>query len=1301
MRIFEAPLLLWLTIVTAASANNFVSKHRVCDPTQNSWHPYTGVRIFNDVVYSSPVVVSDGDFSHLVEDPQFSASIVAVHCQDGEPTDAKKLWFVGWGNKEKVAGLASLSSMEAMWNREFCLLDFQKKETCYKVVRRRKYALRKLPLFRAGKIIGGLFQRHPEVESETGMSDPMDDYEVVEDPDKKSCKGCGKKSCSGKCKKPKKKKSGCGKCGKKGCSGKCKKKVPPAPVEPEDPCRGCGETDCQKGECGEVPDTPCPGCNVPECSGKCGKEPKQPCEGCNSKKCKGECGLIEDPIEIISPYPQPSTTYEPDWDSWTPPTTVPEPPIYSPAPGWPEVPMSETSSTVVDYVTVTTTWSESESYFSSESPVWSETSVPEWESPSSSAFSSSWEATSTSESPVTPTSSSVFSEPSPSELPLDPRDSLKEDQPYDDYDDDHYDDGYDDEPYYDDDDDDYPPHYDDDDDDYDYDDDDYDDDFDDPYHDPDHDLDFDHPPPIPDYPPPPAPPVDNDPITLPKPCPDPNCGHKSCQRSRKIEIDIRINKQGHVRRDEIPGVATEDNVESAQWPYPIPYDHPYDNAYPWPHPSYPMGPPVGHRRSRARAKNKHKSYPCDDTGCDNERCLRARRAIEIEIIRAHNASVFSAAQEPVASLSPAAIVPETEYVPQNLLDLFKHFHPPCCEMDCGHNDCDNSRSRIELNIRIREQGGNITEDPLKPPCGINHPPVEDLLPQDLKCLFKMFHPPCKGGGGCGGCNRIELDIRIRDNNTDTDNSTSAPGLEKRHALEDEPMVEAQRLDWFRSPSARQRGRGRSGRQIRETIVSQQEEMAKKNGLMDLHDFFKQKHKEKYGEPCEEIDCGHDECDDMRDDYRDDMRGRYPRKQHRPRPITRNNKGSSTIELDIRINENGTTVKRDLSTLEGSNNTMPVSYSTVVKHSGKARSQQARRRGPFNRYPSSRSRYGNRGGYRRYGDDGSTPPVPPVAPPMAPGTPPIHPPHHAYPPPHQEPQLQPRPSPPPYPYNPSQPQRPVDYPSEPLPGYPGNGPPSYPAPPVRYHPPPPPTDNYPYPLPDGPYPLPSQVPPSAGEPKEPCNNHNCEHKNCANLRRGLSIDIRINNENGTTVNTAQFGSIGPIPLPNFLPVLPLIADNIMNSWVRVARNRVHLMMPLVHSADVLDVQYPQNNDKGWAQKLSVNENYDFNTEARNMAEVMFDNALAKSMDTHSNLTGEVLGVYSVSTDGDANTPREQSLDRVLQDIQVLSPIDQMVALLTQFQREMAPPVGSSQLEEARAKYKQAKLRAKQLANKLSY
>lgn len=134
---------------------------------------------------------------------------------------------MGWGNKEKIAGLASLSSMEAMWNREFCLLDFQKKETCYKVVRRRKYALRKLPLFRAGKIIGGLFQRHPEVESENGMSDPMDDYEVVEDHDKKACKGCGKKSCSGKCKQAKKKKSTCGKCGKKGCSGKCKKKAPP------------------------------------------------------------------------------------------------------------------------------------------------------------------------------------------------------------------------------------------------------------------------------------------------------------------------------------------------------------------------------------------------------------------------------------------------------------------------------------------------------------------------------------------------------------------------------------------------------------------------------------------------------------------------------------------------------------------------------------------------------------------------------------------------------------------------------------------------------------------------------------------------------------------------------------------------------------------------------------------------------------------------------------------------------------------------------------------------------------------
>lgn len=186
-----------------------------------------------------------------------------------------------------------------------------------------------------------------------------------------------------------------------------------------------------------------------------------------------------------------------------------------------------------------------------------------------------------------------------------------------------------------------------------------------------------------------------------------------------------------------------------------------------------------------------------------------------------------------------------------------------------------------------------------------------------------------------------------------------------------------------------------------------------------------------------------------------------------------------------------------------------------------------------------------------------------------------------------------------------------------------------------------------------------------------------------------------------MNAAQFGSIGPIQLPSFLPVLPLIADNIMNSWVRVARNRVHLMMPLVHSADVLDVQYPQKNDKGWATKLNVNENYDFNTEARNMAEVMFDNALAKSMDTHANLTGEVLGVYSVAANADPNTPSEQSLDRILQDIQVLSPIDQMVALLTQFQREMSPPVGSPQLEEARAKYKAAKVRAKQLANKLSY
>lgn len=1288
MRLHEATLLLWLTIVTAASANNFVSKHRVCDPTQNSWHPYTGVRIFNDVVYSSPVVVSDGDFSHLVEDPQFSASIVAVQCQDGEPTDAKKLWFVGWGNKEKIAGLASLSSMEAMWNREFCLLDFQKKETCYKVVRRRKYALRKLPLFRAGKIIGGLFQRHPETESEQGMGNsPLDDYEVIEDHDKKACNGCGKKSCSGKCKQPKKKKSGCGKCGKKGCSGKCKKKTPPAPapVEPHDPCRGCGEKDCQKGECGQVPDTPCPGCNAPQCPGKCGKEPKQPCEGCNRKKCKGECGLIEDPIDIISPWPQPTTAYEPDWESWLP-TTVPEPPIYSPAPGWPEVPQNESTTTAIDYVTVTETVSPSTSEViaSSDAPVSSETSTSEVP-----ATSTSSEATT--ESPVAPTSTvevPVMPAPSP---PPEPRDSLKEDQPYhDDYDDDHYDDPYDDEPYYDDDDD-YPPHYDDDDD-YDYEDDDYDDDFDDPYHDGDQDLDFDHAPPIPDYPPSPPPPVDNDPVTIPKPCPDVNCGHKSCQRSRRVEIDIRINnaKSGIVRRDELPEGSMEDTVESAQWPYPIPYDHPYDNAYPWPHPAYPMGPRVGPRRSRARhAKNKHKSYPCDDTGCDNERCLRARRAIEIEIIRAHNASVFSAAsQEDVFTAA------ETRFVNQNLLDLFKHFHPPCCEMDCGHDDCEKSRSRIELNIRIKEEGGNTTDDPFKTPCGINHPPVEDLLPQNLKCLFKKFHPPCKGSG-CGGCNRIELDIRIKDNDTDSDNDTVAD-LEKRHALDDDPVVEAQLLDWFRTPAARS-GRGR---QIRETIVSQQEEIAKNAGLMDLHELFRQKHKQKFGEPCEEVDCGHDECDDMRED----MYPKRPKHHRKPRPITRHNKGSSTIELDIRINENGTTVKRDLSALEG-NNTMAGVNSTVVKKSDKARSQQARRRPLMrDRYPNTRSRYNNRGGYRRYGEDGNPLPMPPAAPPA----PPQHPPHNGYPPHQDHPPVPPAPAPvpqKPYPYNPAPPQRPVDHPSEPLPGYPGNPGPRYPAPPVRYQPPPPPADNYPYPLPDnGPHPLPSQAPaPLPSAPTEPCNNRNCGHSHCSTLRRGLSIDIRINNNGttGTTVNAAQFGSIGPIPLPNFLPVLPLIADNIMNSWVRVARNRVHLMMPLVHSADVLDVQYPQNNDMGWATKLSVNENYDFNVEARNMAEVMFDNALAKSMDTHQNLTsGEVLGVYSVAANADPSVPSEQSLDRVLQDIQVLSPIDQMVALLTQFQREMAPPLGVSQLEEARSKYKAAKVKAKQLANKLT-
>lgn len=129
-------LLLLLTLIHWAQAAWWITEDTRCDPLQKGWLPYTGWRFFRSFDYSFGLrALAAGGF------PVSSRHFIRMtHCT--------------MGKVDYEAGVPCQRKDDFVWNTDYCTSP----TTCYRPVRRKKYATREMAIYLPfATVVGGLF----------------------------------------------------------------------------------------------------------------------------------------------------------------------------------------------------------------------------------------------------------------------------------------------------------------------------------------------------------------------------------------------------------------------------------------------------------------------------------------------------------------------------------------------------------------------------------------------------------------------------------------------------------------------------------------------------------------------------------------------------------------------------------------------------------------------------------------------------------------------------------------------------------------------------------------------------------------------------------------------------------------------------------------------------------------------------------------------------------------------------------------------------------------------------------------